>query len=642
MTISFSIIIKNLNANWRNIFHITNDGNNCCSVGQRIPALWIWPNDTRLHFRFSSQESGNNGVDSANQIQIGVETYITLTVSKSIISIYYNGKLDNSAITYWNFIKANPDAMVYISNPWYSTDGFLIKNLRITNGNIYEKIDNSSTYDDKQDAWLFSKSTGTYYQLIPNQYLTQWSKLGIKSISNMTISFIVNIGQINLNEQRARSILHVSNSGSNWGQVGDRIPGIWLHSTENRLHICFSTSATTNDNCQEVLDSNRTLPFGVDCQVTIITYNKTCYLYFDNVFDSTIKYNGNLISPNSDATVYVCDPWHDRIGNPYNIVKIKDLKISNGNKIINPPDTVGNFIKKGCYRDSADRAISTYRGNVSNFEQCANLASSNNDFVFGLQYGDQCYTGRSKPNAQKYGELGYEECIMNGNNLGGPWSQFVYEAPDYGSPDYKLGPVELDCYRKRYPDLAKLNDTDLQTQWTNQGSVQNRDNQCPTIQQTSGLYNYKGVYNDQGARAIPNYMNPTKSVQSVDECATIAESNKETVFGIQNYGECWTGNNESDAYKYGAVYDKLKINPLGTGWTNMVYVRKEAFPDPEPPAPTLTSPNFSNNPIESFSNNEDLNIMINGKLSISEKIYGLILLILFIIVLLIIYKVNKK
>jgi hypothetical protein len=175
----------------------------------------------------------------------------------------------------------------------------------------------------------------------------------------------------------------------------------------------------------------------------------------------------------------------------------------------------------------------------------------------------------------------------------------------------------------------------------NVGSAQNRDNQCPTIQTTSGKYVYRGAYNDQAARAIPNYRNPTKLVQSVDECATLAESERETVFGIQNNGECWTGNNESDAYKYEQVYDRDKINPLGTDWTNMVYVRTDAFPDPEPPEPTLRPPNFSDTPIESFSNRDNNNLtMNNSNMSNSKKICGLILLILFIIILLIIYRVT--
>ena len=132
------------------------------------------------------------------------------------------------------------------------------------------------------------------------------------------------------------------------------------------------------------------------------------------------------------------------------------------------------------------------------------------------------------------------------------------------------------------------------------------------------------------------------------------EDNKDTIFGIQNYGQCWTGNNESIAYKYGPVYDRNKFNPLGTSWTNMVYVRTEAFPEGEPVIPTLMPFNFndslnniksseenvSSEIIESFNNNNDLFYCDITKSC--EKICGFILLILFIITILIIYKFNKK
>jgi len=636
MTISFSIIIYERFWNWRNIIHVSNDGNNCCSPGQRIPAIWIWPNDTRLHFRLSSQDNGNNGADTNTHIPLNTETYVSITISKSMINIYYNGVLDTTGFTWTHYIKAIPDAVVYITDPWHSYENFAIRNLKMTNGNIYEILNTSSSYDATQDAWIFPNSVGVWYSLVSGKYSTQWSTLGIKSISNMAITFTLNIGSIPMQEWR--SILHISNSGSNWGEVGDRIPGIWLFPYENRLHICFSTSVCTNDNIQEYFNSNRLLPYGVDCNVTIITYNKSCYLYIDNVFDSQINYSGTIITPNNNATVYVCDPWH--LGTPN--VKIKDLKISNGNKILIPPDNVGNFVKKGCYADTSNRAIPNYRGNVTEFEQCANLASTNNDFVFGVQYGGQCWTGRNIPNSEKYGTLIENSCIMNGIDLGGEGAQFVYQGPDYTNANYILSTSELDCYRKRYPDLANLNDTQLQEQWKNQGANQNRDNQCPTIQQTSGLYDYKGAWADQDIKAIPTLRNSGIS-GTVDECKSIAEANQETVFGLQNYGQCYTGNNESDAYQYGPIYDRLKINSGGTALTNMVYVRKEAFPDPIPPAPILTSPNFSTTPIESFSNKENSDTSNTSKtMSISEKICGFILLLLFIIIILIIYKFNKK
>jgi len=659
MTISFSIIISKTSPDWRNILHITNDTRpiveaNCCEPGKRIPALWIWPNDTKLHYRFSSQDSGNNGVDSMNGIGLNKETYITITISRSIINIYYNGKIDNLGLTNWYFIKAEPNAKIYIADPWYPCNNFVIKNLRITNGNIYEKtLDITNNYDVTEKSWVFPKSNGLWYQLSAGSYYTKWSMLGIKSVTDMTISFLTNIFKIS---DSFRSIIHVSNSGSNWGKVGDRIPGIWLwpnyNELTNKLYISFSTDICTEPNSiQELINTNTAIPMNQEVQVDIIIKDRACYVFFNGKFDTVGIFTGNIIKPNDDATVYICDPWHDNNGDS---LHIKDFKIMNGNKI-NPPDKVGVYSKKGCFRDNnSPRAIPNYRGNVSNYEECEKLAINNYNTVFGMQNGGECWTGDSNYDSEKYGVLPEYNCIQEGKAFGGEWSQFVYQAPDHSSPEYKLSKAELICYRKRYPDLAKLDDIELQKQWTEKGANQNRDNRCPTVQTDSGLYQYRGAYNDSDIRAIPTRRNPDKSIISVDACAKLAEDNRDTIFGIQNYGECWTGNNESDAYKYGAVYDKIKFNALGTPSTNMVYVRKEAFPDPEPPLPNLMEYNFNDSTIytksseetisaeiiESFSNK---NYFFNSDImNSSEKICGFILLILFIIIFLIIYKVNNK
>ena len=656
MTISFSIIINKLDGNWRNIFHITNDTRpsidaNCCEPGKRVPALWIWPNETRLHFRFSSYDVGNNGCDT-NPIQLNKETYITITISQSKINIYFNGKLDSTSYTWWYYIKAHPDAKIYIPDPWHPCNNLVIKKLRMTNGNIYAKPVLTNNYDAKEDAWIFPKSNGIWYQLSAGSYYTKWSMLGIKSVSDMTISFITKVFKPS---DAFRSIIHISNSGANWGRLGDRIPGIWLWSNNNlftnKLYIGFSTDACSEpDNIQELINTNTAIPMNQEVQVDIIVKERACYVFFNGKFDTVGIFKGNIIKPNDDATVYMCDPWHDNNGDS---LHIKDFKITNGNKI-DPPNKVGNYSKKGCFRDNGNRAIPNYRGNTNNYDDCMNLAVNNDNTVFGMQNGGECWTGDSNYDSEKYGALSEYNCIQDGKAFGGAWTQFVYQAPDHSSPDYKLSKAELICYKKRYPDLTNLTDEQLQKQWHDQGAGQNRDNKCPSVQTESGLYKYHGAYNDSDDRAIPTIRNPDKSVLSVDECAKLAEDNKDTIFGIQNYGQCWTGNNESIAYKYGPVYDRNKFNPLGTSWTNMVYVRREAFPDGEPVIPTLMPFNFndslnniksseenvSSEIIESFNNNNDL--FYCDIMKSCEKICGFILLILFIITILIIYKFNKK
>jgi len=638
MSISFIVNISKLDSNWRNIVHVTNDGNNCCNPGQRIPGIWIWPNETRLHFRTGTKSNGNDGLDT-DPLSLNTDIYVSITISKNKVKIYFDGVLNKSIQRSEPFTKANSTATVYCADPWHSVDGFKIKNLKFTNGDIYKIIDTTSVYDSAQRAWIFGGSDGKWYTLKKGGYSNEWSNLKIDSVSDMTISFMINIDKL---PNDWRSIFHVSNSGDDYCSAC-RIPGIFL--SPNDAKLCIGISTTSN-NLQEVFYSNSKLPINKDVKVDFIITKRKCILLIDGKSDIIYTLAGDVISALPDATVYICDPFYEM---PQTI-KIKDFKVINGS-ILTPPETIGDFKKIGCYRDKeSSRAIPNSRGKVKSLEECYKIAVSPEigASVFGVQNNGDCYTGKNNKKSTDYGLLSDDDCTSFGSNLGGSLTQFVYQRPDNTDPKYIMSNSELDCYQKRYPDLSGFDYTKLQNQWTNEGASQNRDNQCPTVQTISGLYEYKGAFNEQLDRVIPDFK---KKVSSVDECMSLAESNKQTVFGLQNDGDCWTGNNQSTIDKYGEVYDRTKIRALGSNMVNMTYVRKEAFPDPEPPVPKLSQPNFSDEIIESFTNNsiekirdEDIsNFKYNDSvMQFSEKICGILLFIIIIIMIIICYVNYKK
>ena len=92
-------------------------------------------------------------------------------------------------------------------------------------------------------------------------------------------------------------------------------------------------------------------------------------------------------------------------------------------------------------------------------------------------------------------------------------------------------------------------------------------------------YQYKGCWADSGSRAISNY---SGSVKNTEECYQLAKSRNATVFGLQNYGECWTGTNK-DYDKYGKR-DDAGCGPLGKDWTNQVYTLAPSSPPDCPPS----------------------------------------------------------
>jgi hypothetical protein len=202
------------------------------------------------------------------------------------------------------------------------------------------------------------------------------------------------------------------------------------------------------------------------------------------------------------------------------------------------------------------------------------------------------------------------------------------------SPNYIMSATELDCYKKNYPqDLSNMNAVDLQNHWKTIGAGQSRNNQCPSQQTVSGNYSYKGCFNDRGVRAIPKF---NKIVTSIDQCAQIAESNNQNVFGVQYNGQCFTGLNPDAAYQYGANFNKSSCPSMGGSWTNQVYTRSSTFPSEIMSAPTLSITNFTNENFKNIMEEEDKDENI-------KNIFVYIIIIIIIILLVIFYiRMTKK
>jgi hypothetical protein len=188
---------------------------------------------------------------------------------------------------------------------------------------------------------------------------------------------------------------------------------------------------------------------------------------------------------------------------------------------------------------------------------------------------------------------------------------------------------ELQCYQQNYPmDLSGMTAAQLQNHWTTIGANQGRNNQCPSQQQSSSLYDYKGCYNDTSNRAIPTFQG---NVSNIDACEKIAEDNKQYIFGLQYGGQCFTGLNENDAYQYGAQFNKNSCPTNGGTWTNQVYVRNQTTNPFPPPLPNLTTNNFTLN--ENFLNKleeEDNENTKNKLMCVMSIVFIILLFILFL------------
>ena len=160
-SIGFMYNLQGIIGGWNNIFHVTNSGRNwgtdadpnAVCQGCRMPAMWVIPNEVNFHIRFSTEADANDGADTvtSNMRPIGINetTFIVLTFDDNVYSIYFDG-IQVFSKTFNNIRAIEPNAMLYIGDPWHNTNGTInIKGFTMYDGvltpsqiyNIYENIE---------------------------------------------------------------------------------------------------------------------------------------------------------------------------------------------------------------------------------------------------------------------------------------------------------------------------------------------------------------------------------------------------------------------------------------------------------------------------------------------------------------------
>lgn len=251
----------------------------------------------------------------------------------------------------------------------------------------------------------------------------------------------------------------------------------------------------------------------------------------------------------------------------------------------------------GCWNDRPERAIQNYNdpdnpggyvGNLSQ-QQCEQVAIQTGNSVYGLQYYGQCFVGNSLQNAQQYGRAfdGSSWANAECGSQGSSWTNQVYATNPTTMSNYQMSLSELVCYKNNNPDLANMNAQQLQAHWTAYGANEQRNNQCPSYQIQSGLYNYVGPYQDVSGFTF------RANVNSIDECQQIANEQEDTIFALYNGSVCSTSNSNATFGQFNFQPNRNYVGPMGTLYTAQIYVRSQPFPPPPPPLPVLQNKNFS-------------------------------------------------
>ena len=150
MSISFWLKINKSHTYFRTLFRLTNNYNECCMPGDRIPYVYVGPgSNPGLYLK--------NGAYSLIKPNLPLETekFITIVCNGSNnMYIYIDGILTTplGGTNYGPFVEANTNAILYIGDPWYVQNGgvlikdFSIYNFPLTQNNVSTIYNISNTY----------------------------------------------------------------------------------------------------------------------------------------------------------------------------------------------------------------------------------------------------------------------------------------------------------------------------------------------------------------------------------------------------------------------------------------------------------------------------------------------------------------
>lgn len=155
ISISFLLTIMGGSTSWRQVFRFNDTASrDCCEKGDRIPAFIIWnDNTTRFHIRFSTDNLGNDGIDSPTVIPMGVPTLITLVFNGNNFKFYVNKFLSYNG-DFKNIFKRSDKTTLYIGDSFSgygADDRVLIKNFTVYDGALSE-TDVTDIHNKLEDA----------------------------------------------------------------------------------------------------------------------------------------------------------------------------------------------------------------------------------------------------------------------------------------------------------------------------------------------------------------------------------------------------------------------------------------------------------------------------------------------------------
>lgn len=125
-TLTFDLTVLGIQGNWTNIMRVGTGTGDCCNFGERSPAIWLWPGDTRLHIRIGDQSDGNWGIDTA-PLTIGKKTTFKLDTNGKQVTLTVDGRV--TSVVQPTARATGAGLKVWMSDPIYEPANVTIENL---------------------------------------------------------------------------------------------------------------------------------------------------------------------------------------------------------------------------------------------------------------------------------------------------------------------------------------------------------------------------------------------------------------------------------------------------------------------------------------------------------------------------------
>ena len=114
---------------WGNIVRFTTQGGDCCVPGQRMPAIWFWPGELRLHVQIGDMTDGNWGIQPVTRCPLNTNTTFRLECRGSDVIVQVGNETIRARQP---SRRPTGNATVFMGDAFYQAAKCLITNFSFT------------------------------------------------------------------------------------------------------------------------------------------------------------------------------------------------------------------------------------------------------------------------------------------------------------------------------------------------------------------------------------------------------------------------------------------------------------------------------------------------------------------------------